>query len=142
MRTATHDDVVGTFPGIQKDAILEILATNVDNGEPEIPPGHPIELPPEQEPPDIPPGGPLEEPAPSPETPSEAPIEIPPGPNEAGYCCLCVPNNRRIDFMLTGCNSSMRPASMRGISIRTDIPYTAHRLTKKQAGDIEFRLRS
>jgi len=54
----------------------------MNNGEPEFPPGNPIELPPEQPRPDIPPGGPVELPHTVPEPPLTPPIEVPPGPEE------------------------------------------------------------
>lgn len=47
------------------------------NGEPEIPPYRPVEVPPEDFPVDIPPGGPIEEPAPLPEVSPQPPVELP-----------------------------------------------------------------
>ncbi|MGI9202763.1 MAG: hypothetical protein ACR2Q3_02065 [Woeseiaceae bacterium] len=47
------------------------------HGEPEIPPGNPVEVPPEKAPVDIPPGGPIETPVPQPENPPATPIEVP-----------------------------------------------------------------
>jgi hypothetical protein len=54
----------------------------MNNGEPEIPPQNPVEVPPEQTPPEIPPGGPLEEPQPLPEAPPKTPTEVPPAPTD------------------------------------------------------------
>jgi len=48
------------------------------NGQPEIPPSGPTEVPPRELPPDIPPGGPVEAPQPPGELPPEAPVEVPP----------------------------------------------------------------
>ena len=59
----------------------------MSNGQPEIPPGNPVEVPPEQVPPDIPPGGPLEAPEPLPEIPPKPPVEIPPSPSDASPSC-------------------------------------------------------
>ncbi|MGI9261427.1 MAG: hypothetical protein ACR2QR_05290 [Woeseiaceae bacterium] len=47
------------------------------HGEPEIPPGNPVEVPPEQTPIDIPPGGPIESQVPQPENPPATPVEVP-----------------------------------------------------------------
>jgi len=58
----------------------------MSNGQPEIPPDSPIEVPPERPQPDIPPGGPVEEPAPLPELPPETPTEVPPAPEEVSAC--------------------------------------------------------
>ena len=65
----------------------------MSNGVPEVPPGNPIETPPEEPRPDIPPGGPVELPEPRPELPPGPPIEVPPTPEEgarsaAGYSRL------------------------------------------------------
>lgn len=46
----------------------------------EIPPGSPVEIPPEKAPVDIPPGGPMEEPQPPSEIPPEPPVEVPQSP--------------------------------------------------------------
>jgi hypothetical protein len=54
----------------------------MNNGDPEIPPDNPAEVPPEKIPPDIPPGNPLEEPEPPQETPPKPPLEVPPSPTE------------------------------------------------------------
>lgn len=54
----------------------------MSNGEPNIPPGNPIEVPPVQFPPDILPGGPIEQPEPLPESPQTPPMEVPPAPPE------------------------------------------------------------
>jgi hypothetical protein len=59
----------------------------MSNGEPEIPPGNPVEVPPEQAPPDIPPAGPLEAPEPLPEIPPKPPVEIPSSPSDASPNC-------------------------------------------------------
>lgn len=59
----------------------------MSNGQPEIPPGNPVEVPPEQVPPDIPPGGPSEAPEPLPEIPPKPPVEIPPSPSDASPSC-------------------------------------------------------
>ena len=55
----------------------------MNNGVPDIPPGNPIEAPPEPQSPDIPPGGPVELPEPSPELPSGPPVEVPQTPDDA-----------------------------------------------------------
>lgn len=65
----------------------QAVANQMSNGEPEIPPDTPIEIPPEKAPPDIPPGGPLEEPEPLPELPPKTPTEVPPAPKEE-YACV------------------------------------------------------
>jgi len=54
----------------------------MNNGDPEIPPDNPTEVPPEKAPPDIPPGNPLEEPGQPQETPPGPPPEVPPFPTE------------------------------------------------------------
>ncbi len=54
----------------------------MNNGEPEIRPGNPTEVPPEKIPPDILPGEPIEVPEPSREIPPEPPLEVPPSPPE------------------------------------------------------------
>ncbi len=51
---------------------------------PEIPPGGPVEIPPQENPPDVPPAGPIEEPEPPVTVPPEPPLEIPPAPKEGG----------------------------------------------------------
>lgn len=61
----------------------QLRESQVNNGEPEIPPDNPVELPPDQAPVDIPPGGPIEEPSPPSEVPPEPPIELPPTTSEA-----------------------------------------------------------
>jgi hypothetical protein len=55
------------------------------NGEPEIPPGNPVEVPPEQAPADIPPGGPIESPVPQPENPPVTPVEVPTPTDTAAF---------------------------------------------------------
>lgn len=62
----------------------------MSNGEPEIPPGNPTEVPPQKAPPDIPPGNPLETPELPPETTPSPPIEVPPPP-PSGYQDLLTP---------------------------------------------------
>jgi hypothetical protein len=54
--------------------------TTVSNGQPDIPPGNPAEVPPQELPPDIPPGGPIEEPPPPSEVPPGSPVEVPQPP--------------------------------------------------------------
>ena len=51
---------------------------------PEIPPGGPVEMPPEERPPDVPPTGPVEEPEPPVIVPPEPPLEVPPESAGAG----------------------------------------------------------
>lgn len=54
----------------------------MNHREPDIPPGSPVEVPPEHRPVDIPPGGPIESPEPQPENSPEPPVELPPTPIE------------------------------------------------------------
>jgi hypothetical protein len=67
---------------------MKAIPTNggktMNNGEPQIPPGNPTEVPPQDLPPDIPPDNPTEVP---PQTapldiPPEQPIEVPESPPE------------------------------------------------------------
>ena len=53
------------------------MTTEYQNSEPEIPPGHPSEIPPGQLPPDIPPGNPVEVPQSPSELPPAPPVEVP-----------------------------------------------------------------
>lgn len=55
-----------------------VVEREMTNGDPDIPPGNPSEIPPEQALPDIPPGGTVEEPNVVPELPPAPPIEVPP----------------------------------------------------------------
>ena len=54
------------------------MATKNGNGEPDIAPGNPTEIPPEEIPVGIPPTSPVENPAPPGEVPPEPPLEVPP----------------------------------------------------------------
>ncbi|MFZ9054002.1 MAG: hypothetical protein ACO22K_13395 [Woeseiaceae bacterium] len=53
------------------------MTPEYQNSEPEIPPGHPSEIPPGQLPPDIPPGNPVEAPQSPSELPPAPPVEVP-----------------------------------------------------------------
>ena len=57
-----------------------MMAMQSSNGGPEIPPGSPNEIPPEEVPLGIPPGSPVEEPGSPQEVPAEPPLEVPPPP--------------------------------------------------------------
>ena len=69
--------------------IREYMQDRMNHGEPDIPPGSPVEVPPEHNPVDIPPGGPVEAPPQQPEISPEPPVELPPAPTEKALCELC-----------------------------------------------------
>ena len=81
MTTTYSDAIVHVDETLPKpNQVAEFAMTN---GVPEVPPGNPIEVPPEPQSPDIPPGGPVELPDSPPDMPSGPPVEVPQTPDES-----------------------------------------------------------
>lgn len=127
----------------------------LSNGEPEIPPDSPTEIPPA--PPDIPPGGPVEVPPPPSEIPPAPPHEVPPPPQERIRLAAAAhevsqelgdfgvlvhggwPSRRALLFnVLSGSTFLLGGLVTYALSFRMDvswlIPYVEHSAPTKQRG--------